>query len=404
MSYLDSRDLLERAANVLLEQRAILSSSDDVSAEDQERYDRLDAEYIALTRRADDITKNAERSASVDRLREAIAPAVEPARAQRRDASEGELIRQLMRNEIRSIVGVPDVNNAEYRALATSTDTIDQSFYDTVTVYERTLTPMMDGGIVTMLNTARGENLYVPRITADPAHGGTVTAQAAAINELDTTFSSVTLGTFKYAITQLYSNELLNDASIPLETLIAEAAARELAIDIGAHLTTGTDTTQPNGVVTAATNGGTAGGTASGTSLDTFFAPADLIDLYYSRAAPYRMRGSWMGATTAVAKMRKARDSNGAFLWEPSLVVGQAPTLLGRPVYENPAMAAVASATKSVLFGDFKRYFVRRLPIRVDVSTDYKFSTDQVALRTIERVDGDLIDAVAIAYLVSANT
>lgn len=402
MSLIDSRTLLERAANVLSEQRAILTS-DEVSAEDQERYDRLDAEYDALTRRADDIKKLEERSASVDELRAAIAPTIEPARSERREPTEGELIRGLFTGERRAILAAPD--KPEFRALATSTDTIDQSFYNTVTVYERTMTPLMRPDVVTLLETARGENLYVPRLTADPAHGGTVTAQAAGINELDPTFSSVVLGAFKYAVTTIYSSELAQDASIPLETLIGESVARELMIDIGAHLTTGTDTTQPNGIVTAAANGGTASGTAAGSSFDTFFAPADLITLKYFLAAPYRQRGSYLVATTALRKMRQARDSNGAFLWDMSIVAGAPPTFDGSPVYENPAMAAVASATKSVIFGDLKRYFVRRAGgLRVDISTDYKFANDQVALRTVTRVDGDLIDTAAAAYLVSANT
>lgn len=402
MAY-DTRDLLERAANVLSEQRAILTAGDEVSPEDRERYERLDAEYEMLTTRADDLDRLAQRTASVDRLRDAIAPTVEPARSERREPTEGELIRGLFNGSYRGIVGAPD--RPEFRALATSTDTIDQSFYDTVTVYERTLTPFFDPGVFTVIESARGENLTVPRITADPSHGGTVTAQAAGVNELDTTFSSVTLTAFKYGITQLYSSELAQDTSVDLTTLIAESATRELMIDIGAHLTTGTDTTQPNGIVTAAQNGGTAGGTASGSAFDTFFAPADLLTLKYSREAPYRIRGSWLAATTAVRKMRSARATTGQFLWDMSLVAGAPPTFDGNPVYENPAMVAVASATKSVMFGDLKRYFVRRAGgVRVDVSTDYKFATDQVALRTIMRVDGDLIDAAAAAYLVSANT
>ena len=400
---LDSRELLERAANVLVEQRAILTASETVSAEDQERYDRLESEYERLTSRAQAISDLGQRSASVDRLREAIAPTIEPARDARRDPTEGELIRGLFLGQRRSLLAAPDT--AEFRALGVGTDTIDQSFYDTVTVYERTLSPFFDPAVFTLLETARGENLTIPRLTADPAHGGTVTAQAGGINELDSTFSSVTLSAFKYGITQLYSSELAQDASIPLTTLIAEAATRELMIDIGVHLTTGTDTTQPNGIVTAAANGGTATGTANGSAFDTFIAPADLITLKYTLPDAIRRRGSWLVATTAARKMRTARDANGGFLWDMSLVQGAPPTFDGNPVYENPAMAAVASATKSVIFGDLKRYFVRRAGgIRVDVSTDYKFSTDQVALRTIMRVDGDLIDTAAASYLVSANT
>jgi HK97 family phage major capsid protein len=382
----------------------IAAEGRDITAEEREQVERMDADYDRYSAEEKRVTDRVALVSATDGLRAALAPRVETARAERRDPTEGDLVRRLMRHEIRSIIGVPDENSAEYRALATSTDTIDQSFYDVVTVYSRTLNPMLDGSVVTVLNTARGESLYVPRLTVDTAFGGTVTAQAAGIQEADATFGSVVLGAFKYGVTQLYSNELANDASIDLTTLIAESAARDLAIDIGVHLTTGTDTTQPNGIVTAAANGGTASGTASGTSLDTFVSAADLIDLMYTRAAPDRMRGAFMASSTGMAKMRKMRSSTGEFLWDTSLVTGAPPTFNGRPVYENPGMAAVASATKSFLFGDLKRYFVRRLPLRVDISTDYKFNTDQVALRTIERIDGDLIDTAAVAYLVSANT
>ena len=84
---------------------------------------------------------------------------------------------------------------------------------------------------------------------------------------------------------------------------------------------------------------------------------------------------------------------------------GQADRFYGRPVIENPAMVAVASATKSVLFGDMSAYYTRIVGgPRVEFSRDYKFNTDQLALRTIIRLDGNLIDAAAIKSLVSANT
>jgi HK97 family phage major capsid protein len=64
---------------------------------------------------------------------------------------------------------------------------------------------------------------------------------------------------------------------------------------------------------------------------------------------------------------------------------------------------ANGSAAKSIIFGDTSRYIVARVvPIRVDSSIHYKFSTDQLALRTIERVDGDLVDAVSLYHLLNA--
>jgi HK97 family phage major capsid protein len=289
----------------------------------------------------------------------------------------------------------------ELRALQSAGGSaVDQTFYDRVTVFERTLTPMLNPDVVTILNTTRGEPITLPRLTADPNHGGTLTAEAGGINELDATVSSIQLDSYKYAVVNLWSAELDTDNMIGLEDLIARSTARELAIDIGTELTTANGSSKPNGFINAATNGGTAAGTAN----NTFFGPDDLIDLFYGRAQPYRVVGTWQASSTGLAKVRKLQDANGQKIWEPSLVPGAPEMVLGRPIFENPAMAAVASASKSIAFGDFSRYFVRRVtPARVELSRDYKFSTDQLALKTVERVDGDLVDTVAIAYLVSAN-
>ena len=364
----------------------------DPSAEERVELDRLEAAVTGAKAEAERYQRMAAAMAVGDAFRELR---VETSSMQA-PVTESQMLAEVLR-------GTRD--GFESRALQSAGGTaIDSTFYDRVTVYERTLVPVLQ--VATVLNTTRGEPITLPRLTADPAHGGTVTAEAAGINELDPTISSVTLNAFKYAIVTLWSRELDTDEVIGLEDLVARSCARELSIDIGAHLTTGTATTQPNGVINAATNGGTAGGTASGTSFDTFFAAKDLVDLFYGLAQPYRQSASWMVSTTAAAKMRAFRASTGEFLWEPGNLRGEGgiDRFLGLPVYENPAMAAVASATKSVAIGDFSRYYIRRLPLRVERSTEYKFNTDQLALKTVERLDGNLVDAAAIRYLVSANT
>lgn len=283
---------------------------------------------------------------------------------------------------------------------------IPTDFITSVIEFQRTATPMLDGGIITLLETTDGRPITLPRLTADPNHGGTVTAEAGGINELDPTVSSITLNAFKYGVTNLWSAELGQDNVINLESLLARSTGRELGLDIGTHLTTGTGTTQPKGIVDAATAGYTATGTSSGVSADTFFSPTDVKNLWYSLAAPYRNApgSGFMVASTALTKFAVFRDSTFNFIWQPSLVAGDPDRFMGRPVYENPGMAAVASATKSVIAGDFSAYYVRRTPIRVETSRDYKFNTDQLALRTIYRVDGNLPDAIAVKSLVSANT
>jgi HK97 family phage major capsid protein len=342
-----------------------------------------------------------------DAFREVAVPVIE--RATGKAPTEAELFRTMLKQggvyESRTTKHLNDHIAPELalRALQSAGGSaVETSFADFVTVFERTLTPMLRPDVVTVLNRADGSPLVLPRVTADPNHGGTVTAEATGVNELDPTISSVQLNPYKYAITNLWSAELSADNTIGLEELLAFTTARELGIDIGAHLTTGNDTGQPNGFITAGANGGTAAGT--GATFGTYFGGTDLIDLYYSRAAPYRESpgAAWQANATSLAQIRKSRDTTGQLLWQPSYILGQPESLLGKPIYENPAMAN-GSAAKAVAFGDFKRYIVARVnPIRVESSIHYKFNTDQLALRTIERVDGDLPDAIAIAYLVNA--
>jgi HK97 family phage major capsid protein len=105
-----------------------------------------------------------------------------------------------------------------------------------------------------------------------------------------------------------------------------------------------------------------------------------------------------------MSKIRQFRTSDGYYLYDPGLLNAFQPTLLGRPVLENPAMAAVASASKSVAYGDFSQYVIRQLPLRVDVSSEYGWGSDQMAIRIIYEGDGDLMHATAIRTLVSDDT
>lgn len=400
----DMRSILDTAA----------SEERDLTPEEQEQIERADADAEKYGKeseralRADELAKQAAEFRGTPERIEGPAPQEQP-------LTERDLIMrgfQAVRDGggfAYDAESMPSLQPSQtfFRALQSAGGTaIPTTFTESVIVYQRTVTPMLDPGIVTILETPTGNPIDLPRLTADPNHGGTVTAEAGGINELDPTISKVTLTSFKYGVTNLWSSELGQDNVINLEDLLARSTGRELGLDIGAHLTTGTGTTQPNGIVNAATNAGTANGTALGASNWTFVGPHDLLDLYYSLAAPYRNApgAGWMAPVEGISKMRKFRDSNQQFLWDVSIVAGQPDVFNGRPVYENPGMAAPASATKSFLFGDLSAYYVRRTPIRVEFSRDYKFNTDQLALRTIFRVDGNLPDAIAIKYIVSANT
>jgi HK97 family phage major capsid protein len=94
-----------------------------------------------------------------------------------------------------------------------------------------------------------------------------------------------------------------------------------------------------------------------------------------------------------LASVRKLKDSQNQYLWQPGLQVGAPDVLLGKPVYTDPNVAAVATSAKSVIFGDISAYYVRIAGgVRFERSDDFAFQNDLVTFRAIVRGDGILAD------------
>jgi HK97 family phage major capsid protein len=296
-------------------------------------------------------------------------------------------------------------NAAESRALQSEGGSaVATSFADMYNVYARTLNPTLQ--VARVWNTPTGNAMVFPRVTADAAGGGTVTAENAGITVADATISQVTLNSYKYASIQVVSTELYRDSVGDLMQVLAETGGRQIGLSFGSAVTLGDGTGDPNGFIIGGSAGWTAtSGTAGGQQAhDTFWGPKDIIELYHVLPVPWRAVGVWQMSNTALSKIRQFRDSNGMYLFDPGLMQDFQPRILGRPVYENPHMAAVASASLSVVYGDFSQYYIRQLPLRVDISNEYAWSSDGIALRIIYEGDGDLMHATAIRYLISANT
>jgi HK97 family phage major capsid protein len=125
-----------------------------------------------------------------------------------------------------------------------------------------------------------------------------------------------------------------------------------LAEDFGAKealsFVNGTTAVEPSGFMTAAgiveTNNGHA----------TVLAADALINLLYAMPATYRNRGAWVMNGTTLAAVRKLKDGNNNYLWQPSYQAGQPETILGRPVVEALDMPNIASGATPIIFGDFK--------------------------------------------------
>jgi HK97 family phage major capsid protein len=371
------------------------------SAEEQEKFERMGADVAAWKAEVDRLEALAKRVKDADEARQGLEALItrkpEVSTPQGDDAELLKLTRDMRVGDFYESA----IRSTFIRALATpGGSAVPTTLAEEVVRYEVDGNPMLDPSIVRVISTTSGEQINFPRLTANPTVGATIVAEAGTLTTADPTLSTVALNAYKVAGITLWSQELDQDNVIGLRELLGESLAENIGRGINGLLTTGDGSNKPQGFIGVAANGGTASGTAN----NPFVGGSDLVDLFYGRKAAYRARGVWQASSTGLAKARKLQDSTGQFLWQPSLAPGQPETILGRPVYENADMAAVASASKSFAFGDFKRFYVRRVtPTRVEVSRDYRFATDELAIKVVERIDGDLIDANAIAYLVSAN-
>jgi HK97 family phage major capsid protein len=282
----------------------------------------------------------------------------------------------------------------EERTLVPSTNTVPKSFFDEVFDVARLVGPMLDVG--QRINTTSGEDITIPTLTAYST--ATLKAAGSAIDESEPTYSSITLGAYKYGLLIPVANELITDAGFNISAHLAEQAGNGLGFAVNAALTTGDGTNKPNGVVTAAGSGIT-----GGTGVAGAFTADNLIDLQYSLdGAARRLPGvAYMAAGPAIGAMRKLKDTAGNYLYQVN--VGQPDNFAGYPVVENPAIAAVATGAKSVLFGHWPSYKVRVAGgVQVATSTDYAFNTDTTVFRVMMRVDGDLTHASHIKYFIGA--
>jgi HK97 family phage major capsid protein len=104
-----------------------------------------------------------------------------------------------------------------------------------------------------------------------------------------------------------------------------------------------------------------------------------------------------MANTQTLGAMRKLKSQDGAYLYNVN--VGSPDTFAGFNIVENPALPAIGSAAKSVLFGHLPSYKVRVAGgVQVATSTDYAFNTDVTTFRVMMRVDGDLTHASHIKF------
>ncbi len=385
MSLLLARRAFDEKLRAETEIRSIFDAADgrDLTSEELASVDRLDGEVRSLGERVAELMEQEQRSRDAADALARLAPLDESDGGADVD-DVGAQLRNFLRGEQRSVVVAPERRDLVKGTATAGGNTVPTTFYGRLVEHMVEVSGVLAAG-PTLLETASGESIEVPTTTAFST--AALTAEAAAIAESDPAFAKRTLGAYKYGATIQVSRELIDDTAVDLLGFIAAQAGRAVGNALGAALVTGSGSSQPAGVATQATAGKTGAATTPTTD--------DLIDLMYSVISPYRARSSccWMFRDATAAHLRKLKDDNGQYLWQPSLVLGQPDMLLGKPVATDPNVAAADNSAKSVLFGDFAAYWVRLAGgVRFERSDDFAFSSDLVTFKVVARADGMTVD------------
>jgi HK97 family phage major capsid protein len=396
----EDRQSAYHAAKAKMDEAA--AESRDLSAEEREFVDRTFAELDEKRSLIDTLITAEKREAEIAEAMRGVENVARPVEARTAPAeSDADILRQLLAGERRAYSF-----QFEKRDIAKSTSNapVPTSFSDVVIDQARLVGPMLDPSVVTVLNTASGEDLVLPSLASWSTAG--YEAEAATIDESDPGFGKTTLKAYKYAFIVQVSQEFLADSNIDVIGFLGQQAGNAIGYRVNDRLTLGTAAApEPNGIVVASTAGKT-GGTATATAGTGHFTADDLIDLVYSLdGAARRLPGFGVMANgSSIGAMRKLKTSSGDYVFVPSIQPGTPDSILGYPLIENPAMASVGSAAKSVLAGHFPSYYVRTVGgIDVARSDDFAFNTGQVTLRFQIRVDGNLPQTSHIKHFVGGT-
>lgn len=241
------------------------------------------------------------------------------------------------------------------------------------------------------------------KIPVVSAHGAASwTDENTQITGTTQKFGQKSIGAHKLTVLIKVSDELLNDSAFNLESYFSQEFVRQISNAEDEAFVTGAGNDRPYGLLDD-TEGGEIGVTTAGNTITA----DELIDLYHSLRAPYRKNAVWIFNDSTIQVIRKLKDENKQYLWQPSLQVGLPDTLLGRPVYSSTSIPGIAAGAKVAIFGDLSYYWIGdREGITFKRLNELYADKGQVGFLATKRVDARLVlpEAVKILKIKGATT
>ncbi len=236
------------------------------------------------------------------------------------------------------------------------------------------------------------------------ANGGITAAwldEGDSITEASASFSQVLLNAYKLGSLIKISNELLNDSAFDLQSYVSDEFGKAMGQTEEAAFITGDGNKKPTGIL-AATGGAELGKTLTSQSEITF---EDVMDLYYSLKAPYRVNAKFLCNEATVHALRTIKDTNGRYIWNVSIKENEPDTLLGHAIETSAQYPTIGAGVKAMCFGDFSNYWIADRKSRSFRRLNELFAqNDLVGFMATQRVDGKLILPESVKYLKMGGT
>lgn len=385
-------DLRQKRANLWDETKKFLDNAkregDVLSAEDAAKYEKMEADIVALGREIDIL----ERQAELDKqLNAPVNTPVLGTPKTNRDTKTGRAS-----DEYKNAFWQTMQNKYTYSvhdALQIGTDS--EGGYLVPDEFENTLIDRLGEenfirNLATIITSSNGDK----KIPVVASHGAAVWIdEEGEYTEDDDVFATVTLGAHKLSSIIKVSEELLNDSAFNLETYIAQEFARRMSAAEELAFISGDGSSKPTGLITSGETGVTAASSIAITA-------DEIIDLYHSLRTPYRKNAVFIANDSTIKAIRKLKDGTGQYLWQPGLQAGQPDTILNHPVYTSSCMPEIAGGNKVMLFGDLSYYWIADRQGRSFQRLNELFAKNgQVGFRVFQRVDGKLTLPEAVKTL-----
>jgi HK97 family phage major capsid protein len=411
----DLKTLREQMANIATEARAKLSevtdATDETRAADVEReFDAMMADHDKLSARADRMEKvekalRAGEAVDFDKrpsFEGRSAPAIDEGFKMDYRSAFAEMIAAggdaYVDAEVRSVL-------RENRTQVAGTDSAGGYTVPTelATFIEKSMIatgPMYGNELFTVINSADGRQFNIPTVddTAVTAVAHTEGTQPTDDGGKDATFGQKAVGAFAFDSEWIrWSAELNADSILNMESLLGELVGERLGRIANSKLTTGSGSSDVEGIVTNSGVGKTAAATGAVTA-------DEIIDLIHSVDPAYRNSPATaiMMNDSTLAAVRKLKDGDGNYLWQMgNYQAGVPQNLLGYNVVVNQAMDSLATGNKVMLFGDMSKFYVRKVGAPSIYVARERFAPDYGILGYI-RFDGVLSNTAAIKHLACA--